>query len=257
MLLAIDIGNTNIAFGVFRHEALRGHWRLSTEAQRTADEYGALLLTLLGHSGISRNDLKGAIIASVVPRLTPVFKEALSRYFNAEAIVVTNENCGIPVLTDNPAEVGADRLVNAVAAWAERKKPLIVVDFGTAVTFDYVTERGEYAGGIIAPGIGISSEALFKKTAKLPRVEPRKPARLIGRNTVDSISSGVFYGFISLVDGIIERMTAEARTGPEVIATGGLAPIVIGESKYVTIADEFLTLKGLRIIFDGRLSSKN
>ena len=252
MLLAIDMGNTNIAFGVFRHDALKGNWRLSTEGRKTADEYGALLLSLMGHSGITRHDLKGAIIASVVPQLTPVFKEALSRYFNIEALVVTNENCGIPVLTDNPAEVGADRLVNAVAAYSERKKSLIVVDFGTAVTFDYVTEAGEYAGGIIAPGIGISSEALFKKTAKLPRVEPSRPARLIGRNTVESISSGVFYGFISLVDGIIERMMAEAGTGPEVVATGGLAPIVIGESKYVTVADEFLTLKGLRIIYDGK-----
>ena len=252
MLLAIDIGNTNIAFGVFRHDALKGNWRLSTEGRKTADEYGALLLSLMGHSGITRHDLKGAIIASVVPQLTPVFKEALSRYFNIEALVVTNENCGIPVLTDNPAEVGADRLVNAVAAYSERKKSLIVVDFGTAVTFDYVSEAGEYAGGIIAPGIGISSEALFKKTAKLPRVEPSRPARLIGRNTVESISSGVFYGFISLVDGIIERMMAEAGTGPEVVATGGLAPIVIGESKYVTVADEFLTLKGLRIIYDGK-----
>jgi len=252
VLLAIDMGNTNIAFGVFRHDALKGNWRLSTEGRKTADEYGALLLSLMGHSGITRHDLKGAIIASVVPQLTPVFKEALSRYFNIEALVVTNENCGIPVLTDNPAEVGADRLVNAVAAYSERKKSLIVVDFGTAVTFDYVTEAGEYAGGIIAPGIGISSEALFKKTAKLPRVEPSRPARLIGRNTVESISSGVFYGFISLVDGIIERMMAEAGTGPEVVATGGLAPIVIGESKYVTVADEFLTLKGLRIIYDGK-----
>jgi len=252
VLLAIDMGNTNIAFGVFRHDALKGNWRLSTEGRKTADEYGALLLSLMGHSGITRHDLKGAIIASVVPQLTPVFKEALSRYFNIEALVVTNENCGIPVLTDNPAEVGADRLVNAVAAYSERKKSLIVVDFGTAVTFDYVSEAGEYAGGIIAPGIGISSEALFKKTAKLPRVEPSRPARLIGRNTVESISSGVFYGFISLVDGIIERMMAEAGTGPEVVATGGLAPIVIGESKYVTVADEFLTLKGLRIIYDGK-----
>jgi len=252
VLLAIDIGNTNIAFGAFRHDALKGNWRLSTEGRKTADEYGALLLSLMGHSGITRHDLKGAIIASVVPQLTPVFKEALSRYFNIEALVVTNENCGIPVLTDNPAEVGADRLVNAVAAYSERKKSLIVVDFGTAVTFDYVSEAGEYAGGIIAPGIGISSEALFKKTAKLPRVEPSRPARLIGRNTVESISSCVFYGFISLVDGIIERMMAEAGTGPEVVATGGLAPIVIGESKYVTVADEFLTLKGLRIIYDGK-----
>lgn len=257
MLLAIDIGNTNIAFGVFRHEALKGHWRLSTDSRKTADEYGALLLSLMGHFGIARSDLKGAIMASVVPQLTPVFMEALSRYFSIEALVVTNENCGIPVLTDNPAEVGADRLVNAVAAYSARRSPLIVVDFGTAVTFDYVTEAGEYAGGIIAPGIGISSEALFKKTAKLPRVEPGKPARLIGRNTVESISSGVFYGFISLVDGIIERMLKEAGTGPQVVATGGLSPIVIGESKYVTVADEFLTLKGLRIIFEGKATSKN
>jgi len=251
VLLAVDIGNTNIVLGVFRQQALKGHWRISTVTRKTADEYGAGLIALLSAADLSKNDIKRAIISSVVPALDQVFKEALSRYLGVDPRVVTHENCGMPVLTDNPEEVGADRLVNAVAAYSAHKGALIVVDFGTAVTFDYVTENGEYAGGIIAPGIGISTEALFARTAKLPRIEPGRPSKLIGTSTVESMRSGVFYGFLGLVDGIIERMMKEVATGPRVVATGGLATIVIGESRYITGADEFLTLEGLRIIDEG------
>ena len=253
MLLALDIGNTNIVIGVFEGESLKGHWRINTDAGRTTDEYGLTLLGLLNAAGIDKGAVKGAIIASVVPRLTGALAGAVSEYLGLMARVVTHQNCLIPVLTDDPAEVGADRLVNAVAAFSAHRRSLIVVDFGTAVTFDLVTEKGEYAGGIIAPGIGISSEALFSRTAKLPMVEAVRPSVLIGKNTVDSMRSGLFYGFLGLVDGIIERMIKDAGGSPKIVATGGLAPLVIGESRYITESDEFLTLKGLKIIYEGKM----
>lgn len=253
MLLALDIGNTNIVAGVFEGEGLKAHWRLSSDAGRTSDEYGLALLGLLVAAGIEKKDIHGAIIASVVPSLTGALTGAVFDYLGCTARVVTHQNCLIPVLTDDPAEVGADRLVNAVAAYSVHRRSLIVVDFGTAVTFDFVTGKGEYAGGIIAPGIGISSEALFSRTAKLPLVSPGRPEALIGKNTVDSMRSGLFYGFVGLVDGIIERMTREAGGSPAIVATGGLAPLILGESKYITGSDEFLTLKGLKIIYEGKI----
>lgn len=253
MLLAVDIGNTNIVAGVFENGVLKGHWRLSTQASRTADEYGTILLGLLSAAGIEKGAIQGAIIASVVPALTGAFAEAIFAYLNLTARIVTHQNCLMSVRTDNPEEVGADRLVNAVAAYSIHRRSLIVVDFGTAVTFDYVSANGEYAGGIIAPGIGISTEALFSRTARLPRVEASRPTALIGKNTVDSMRSGIFYGFLGLVDGILERMLKE--TGPEtiIVSTGGLAPLVMGESRYITGTDEFLTLKGLKIIYEGKM----
>jgi len=255
VLLAIDIGNTNIVIGVFGDNGggLKGHWRASTDAARTPDEYGLTLLGLFAAAGIDKKALHGAIIASVVPRLTGTITEAVFEYLGLTARMVTHQNCLMPVLTDDPEEVGADRLVNAVAAYSVHRRSLIVVDFGTAVTFDYISEKGEYAGGIIAPGIGISSEALFSRTAKLPMVEPARPGALIGKNTIDSMRSGIFYGFLGLVDGIIERMIREAGTSPVIVSTGGLAPLVIGESKYITETDEFLTLKGLKIIYEGKM----
>ena len=253
MLLAIDIGNTNIVIGVFGDGVLKGHWRASTDTARTADEYGLTLLGLFAASGIDKGALHGAIIASVVPRLTGTITEAVFEYLGLTARMVMHQNCLVPVITDDPEEVGADRLVNAAAAYSVHRRSLIVVDFGTAVTFDFVTEKGEYAGGIIAPGIGISSEALFSRTAKLPMVEAARPTVLIGKNTIDSMRSGIFYGFLGLVDGIIERMIREAGGSPAIVATGGLAPLVIGESKYITESDEFLTLKGLKIIYEGKM----
>ncbi len=252
MLLAIDIGNTNIVIGVF-DGGLKGHWRVSTDAGKTSDEYGLTLLGLLAASGIDKKAVHGAIAASVVPRLTPTITAAIFEYLGLTCRVVTYQNCLMPVLTDNPEEVGADRLVNAVAAFHEHRRSLIAVDFGTAVTFDYVTERGEYAGGIIAPGISISSEALFSRTARLPMVEAGRPSVLIGKNTVDSMRSGIFYGFLGLVDGILERMMKETGASPVIVSTGGLAPLVVGESKYITGTDEFLTLKGLKIIYEGKM----
>lgn len=253
MLLAIDIGNTNVVIGVFDGGELKGHWRISTQASRTADEHGVLLIGLLEAARIDKGRLQGAIVASVVPALTGAFTDAIFSYLNLTARIVTHQNCLMPVLTDNPEEVGADRLVNAVAAYAIHRRALIVVDFGTAVTFDYVTASGEYAGGIIAPGIGISTEALFSRTARLPRVEAGRPAALIGKNTVDSMRSGIFYGFLGLVDGILERMLRETGPGTMIVSTGGLAPLVIGESRYITETDEFLTLKGLKTIYEGKM----
>lgn len=253
MLLAIDIGNTNIVVGVFRGEELVKHWRVSTLRQQTADEYGIILLNLFSSYGIKPAEVKGAIVSSVVPSLNKPFKDALLGYFGVTPLIVGEEGVDplIKVLTDNPSEVGADRIVNAVAAYREYKRPLIVVDFGTAVTFDYINEKGDYSGGVIAPGISISVEALFTKTAKLPRVEVKRPERMVGKNTVESMQAGIFYGFISLVDGIIERMIAEVGTSPKVIATGGLAQIAVGSARYITETDEFLTLKGLMLIYEG------
>lgn len=253
MLLAIDIGNTNIVIGVFEGKTLKTHWRVATIAERTPDEYGIILLGLLASGGLKKSDISGAIICSVVPYINGAFREALTRYIGVSPLVIGENgvNAGMPVLTDNPLEVGSDRIVNAVAAYKEHKTSLIVVDFGTAVTFDYVTDKGEYAGGAIGPGVAISAEALFRKTAKLPKIEVAKPSKVIGKNTIESMQSGVYWGFIGLIDGIIERMRKEAGGDPKIISTGGLAPLVIGESRFITDSDEFLTLKGLKIIYEG------
>lgn len=252
MLLAIDIGNTNIVVGVFIDGALGKHWRIATDTAQTADEYGARLKSLILDAGPGIG-IKGAIIASVVPALDGVFKAAVSKHLGVEPLLVGEDvTPRIPVLTDDPSEVGSDRIVNAVAAYSAFKSDLIVVDFGTAVTFDYVTARGEYAGGSIAPGISISAEALHEKTAKLPRVDVGRTSAVVGKNTVESMRAGIFWGFIGLVDGLIERMINEVGGSPKIISTGGLAPLVIGSSAYVTESDEFLTLKGLYIIYEGK-----
>ena len=249
MLLAIDIGNTNIVAGLFSDGSLVRHLRLVTVAARTASGYGAELKEFAGPGAV----LKGAIISSVVPRLDGVFREAVSSCLGVAPLLVGDDiTPRMPVLTDDPSEVGADRVVNAVAAYELFRTDLIVVDFGTAVTFDYVTARGEYSGGLIAPGIGISATALHEKTAKLPLVKVERPSAVIGRNTAESMRSGIFWGFIGLVDGIIERMINEVGGSPKIIATGGLAPLVIGSSVYITGSDEFLTLKGLHIIYEGK-----
>lgn len=251
MLLAIDIGNTNIVLGLFRERELVHHWRVGTRRDETSDEYGILLKNLFEVVGVLRSVVSGMIIASVVPPLQPVFEELARDYFQVAPVVVgPGIRTGMPVLYDNPREVGADRIVNAVAAYETYGGPAIVVDFGTATTFDAVSAKGEYLGGVIAPGIGISAEALFERAAKLPRVEIVRPKGIIAKNTVGSMQVGLFYGYIGLVDGIVRRMIKEMERDPAVIGTGGLAHLILAESETVQQIDPLLSLKGLQILFD-------
>ena len=249
MLLAIDLGNTNTVFGVYdTNDKMVMHWRLSTQKERTVDEYGILLRNLFALEKIDAKKIRRVIIASVVPPLDPVLHEMVSTYFSVKPHFVTNENAGIPVLYDDPREVGADRIVNAVAVVHKYGKPAIVVDFGTATTFDAITSDGEYLGGVIAPGIVISAEALYEHAAKLPRIEIQKPANVIGSSTIGSMQSGLFYGYVALVDGIIARMKKELGTNTRVIGTGGQAPFISQETKSIEIVDPNLTLDGLQLV---------
>jgi len=249
MLLAIDLGNTNTVFGVYdTNDKLVMHWRLSTQKERTVDEYGILLRNLFALEKIDAKKIRRVIIASVVPPLDPVLNEMVSAYFSVKPVFVTHENAGIPVLYDDPREVGADRIVNAVAVVEKYGKPAIVVDFGTATTFDAITAAGEYRGGVIAPGIVISAQALYEHAAKLPRIEIQKPANVIGSSTTGSMQSGLFYGYVALVDGIITRMKKELGAGTRVIGTGGQAPFISQESKLIETVDPNLTLDGLQLV---------
>ena len=250
MLLALDIGNTNTVVGVFDGAVLVESWRVATSAARTADENAVLLRELFRLSELdARPD--AAIVASVVPNAVPPLAVALQRRFSIEALVVgPGVRTGMPILYENSKEVGADRIVNAVAAYTKHQQGLIVVDFGTATTFDCVTPRGEYLGGVIAPGMAISADALYHHAAKLPRVDIRPPERVVGRNTVASMQSGLYYGYAGLVDGIVGRMTEEIDFPAYVLATGGLAPLIASVSRTISEADELLTLRGLQIIFE-------
>jgi type III pantothenate kinase len=249
MLLAIDLGNTNTVFGVYdASDKLVMHWRLSTQKERTVDEYGILLRNLFSLEKIDAKKIRRVIIASVVPPLDPVLNEMVSAYFSVKPVFVTHENAGIPVLYDDPREVGADRIVDAVAVVEKYGKPAIVVDFGTATTFNAITAAGEYRGGVIAPGIVISAEALYEHAAKLPRIEIRKPANVIGTSTVGSMQSGLFYGYVALVDGILTRMKKELGSATRVIGTGGQAPFISQETKLIDTVDPNLTLDGLQIV---------
>jgi type III pantothenate kinase len=250
LLLVIDVGNSNIVLGIYDEERLVHDWRISTDKSKTTDEYGILIHDLLRLSGITAADVTGIIISSVVPPLTWVLEHLAQQYFKVRPLVVgPGIKTGMPIQYDNPKEVGADRIVNAVAAFEKYHRSLIIVDFGTATTFDYVNARGEYCGGAIAPGLMISLEALFQRASKLPRVEIVKPPTVVAKNTVTSMQAGIFYGYVGLVNEIVNRMKAENKDVPLVIATGGLASLIQPECKAIDAIEEYLTLEGLRILY--------
>ena len=250
MLLALDVGNTHTVGGVFKDAELVDHWRIGTDARRTADELALVVQGFLAMSGLV-GDITGVVICSVVPGATPELRAMVKRYFHCHTVVVEpGVRTGVPILTDNPKEVGADRIVNAVAAFEKMGGGCIVVDFGTATTFDCISPKGEYLGGVIAPGIQISADALFARAAKLPRVEITKPPKVVGRNTVNSMQSGIVYGYVGLVDGLVERLKAELGFPCGVIATGGLARLIAPLSSTIVLVDDELTLTGLRLIYE-------
>lgn len=250
MLLVIDVGNTNTVLGLFDGEKLVRDWRIRTVVDHTVDEYGMLIYNLYKTSRISSREIQDIIISCVVPPMLNILEPLCQKYFNVKPLIVgPGVKTGMPIFYDNPKEVGADRIVNAVAGFEKYKRDLIIVDFGTATTFDYVSNKGEYMGGCISPGIMISSEALFERAAKLPRVELSKPRSVVGKDTVSSMQAGIMYGYAGLVDGICERIKAEVKSNPLVVATGGLAKIVAPETKSINVVDDMLTLEGLRIIY--------
>jgi type III pantothenate kinase len=267
MLLALDVGNTNTVLGLYRLEAeptgtaapgqvdgqpvLVAHWRVTTHRTQTSDEYGVLFVNLFQMHGMSVDQVTHIIISSVVPPVESTLRRVCEKYFHLQPLFVEpGIKTGMPVLVDNPTELGADRLVNAIAAFERYGGPCIVVDFGTATTFDVISAKGEYLGGAISPGLGISADALFSRAARLGRVDIKRPAKVIGTNTVTHLQSGLYYGYIGLVDGILERMIAELGAPARVIATGGLARQISEDSRYVAQIDDMLTLDGLRILFE-------
>jgi type III pantothenate kinase len=260
MLLVLDVGNTNTVLGVFeaapggdgsQYGPLIAHWRVSTTKTQTVDEYGVLFRNLFAMNGLEVSSVQGIVISSVVPPLDSTLREVCEQYFQSRPLFIEpGVKTGMPVHYDNPAEVGADRIVNSVAAFEKFGGPCIIVDFGTATTFDVVSKKGEYLGGVITPGIGISADALFSRTARLPRVDVRKPPRVLATNTVNSVQSGLYYGYLGLIDGILERLIAELGENVTVVATGGLASLMGSGSKYIREIDDLLTLAGLRIIYE-------
>jgi type III pantothenate kinase len=257
MLLTLDVGNTNTVLGLYRlaSDELITHWRISTLRTQTADEYGVLFLNLFAMRKVEATEVSAIIISSVVPPLESTLRQVCERYFNLKPMFVEpGIKTGMPILVDNPTEVGADRLVNSVAAFGRYGGPCIVVDFGTATTFDVISAKGEYMGGAIAPGLAISAEALFARAARLSRVDVKRPAKVVGTNTVAAVQSGLYYGYIGLVDGILERILNETRgpdsAAPKIIATGGLAHLIIDDSRFIQTVDDMLTIDGLRLIYE-------
>ena len=260
LLLAVDVGNTNVTLGLFERNfdqkkgapwRLRADWRLETRSGRTADEYVALLGELHRRAGLDIDAVTAVAISSVVPPALAPLEQLCRRHLKIEPLIVgPGIKTGVPILYENPREVGADRIVNAVAAYERWPQGAIVVDFGTATTFDVITSRGEYAGGVIAPGLSVSADALYQATAKLPRVEIVRPATVIGRNTVASMQSGLVFGYAGLVDAIVGRIRGEIDFAPRVVGTGGLAPLIAREARSIDECDDMLTLQGLAILYD-------
>ncbi len=251
MLLTIDVGNTNTVLGVFDGPRLLVHWRLTTRREQTTDEYGILVRNLFASSGLEPRGVDAIALASVVPPLTPVLIALAREYLGHDPLVVgPGIKTGMPILYEPPGDVGADRIVNGVAAFAAYGGPVVVVDFGTATTFDVVTRKGEYVGGVICPGIGISADALFQRAARLPRVDVRDPGRIVGRSTVASIQAGLYFGYAAMCEGILARITGELGEKPQVVATGGLADTLAAEIPSIGAVDPILTLTGLRLIWE-------
>jgi type III pantothenate kinase len=251
LVVLVDVGNTNTIFGIYRGDELTESFRFSTDSERTADEYGSLLLPLFERAGFDPTASSAVVISSVVPPLHPTLERLARRYFEREPLFIEpGVKTGMPIRYDNPAEVGADRIVNAVAARELHGAPVVVVDFGTATTFDLVNARGEYQGGIIAPGIGISAEALFAQASRLYRVDVKRPERLIGSNTAGAMQAGIYYGYIGLVDGILRRLQDENPDLATIVATGGQASLIAEGSEYIREVDPLLTLKGLKFIYE-------
>ncbi|RAZ72794.1 type III pantothenate kinase [Planococcus halotolerans] len=250
MILVMDIGNSNIALGIYDQDVLTQHWRMETDRHKTEDEYGMKIKAFLQDVGLEFKNIRGIIMSSVVPPIMFSLERMALKYFGIKPLIVgPGLKTGLNIKYDNPREVGADRIVNAVAAIHEYGGPLIIVDFGTATTYCYINEAHQYMGGAIAPGIGISTEALYSRAAKLPRIEITRPDSIIGKNTVSAMQAGIVYGFVGQAEGIITRMKLESRETPAVIATGGMAPLIAAESKLIDKVELFLTLKGLYLIY--------
>ncbi|KAB2328830.1 type III pantothenate kinase [Cytobacillus depressus] len=256
MIFVFDIGNTNMVLGVYDGDQLKYHWRLETSRNKTEDEYGIMIKSLFEHVGLTFGDINGIIISSVVPPIMTALERMCDKYFHIKPLIVgPGIKTGLNIKYENPREVGADRIVNAVAAIQDYGSPLIIVDFGTATTYCYINEKKQYMGGAIAPGVGISTEALYSRAAKLPRIEIARPEGIIGKNTVSAMQAGILFGYVGQVEGIVKRMKEQANENPTVIATGGLASLIAKESTIIDVVDPFLTLKGLQLIYKRNFES--